>query len=67
MRIISKSRTHFYGTHKGHTINIEKESDGTFYIIVKDERGSYAYDGWAPNDVRTMAQAKREAIRGACL
>lgn len=67
MRILSKSRNHFRGTHKGHTIEIQKEPDGRFYIIVKDFGGSYAYDGWAPNDVRTMPAAKREAIKGACL
>jgi hypothetical protein len=67
MRIISKSRKHFSGTHKGHTIEIDKEPDGRFYIIVKDAGGSYAYDGWAPEEIRTMAEAKREAIKGrAC-
>jgi len=67
MRIVSKSRTHFHGTHKGHSIEIERERDGRFYIIVKSFSGSYAYDGWAPETVTTMAAAKREAIRGACL
>lgn len=66
MRIISKSRTHFHGTHKGHTIEIEREPDGRFYIRVFSDHG-YAYNGWAPEDCRTMADAKREAIRGACL
>lgn len=67
MRIISQSRKFFYGTHKGHTIEIERERDGRFYIIVKDASGSYAYDGWAPEEVTTIAQAKKEAIKGACL
>lgn len=67
MRIISKSRSHFHGTHKRHTIEIQKEPDGRFYIIVKNFDGSNAYDGWAPDDVRTMPAAKREAIKGACL
>lgn len=68
MRIISKSRTHFSGTHKGHEIEIDRESDGRFYIVVKClKSGLYAYDGWAPDEVRTMPAAKREALRGACL
>ncbi len=67
MRIISKSRKHFHGTHKGHEINIDRESDGRFYIIVKDFDGGYAYDGWTPGDVHTMPEAKREAIKGAML
>lgn len=67
MRIISKSRGSFTGTHKGHTIEIQKEPDGRFYIIVTDFAGLYAYDGWAPDEIRTMPAAKREAIKGACL
>lgn len=68
MRIVSKSRHHFSGTHKGHEINIEREPDGGFYIIVRElGSGMAAYDGWAPVSIRTMAAAKREAIRGACL
>ncbi|ODU81653.1 hypothetical protein [Novosphingobium sp. SCN 63-17] len=66
MRTISKFRRHFHGTHKGNTVEIEKEPDGRFYIRVFNDYG-YAYDGWAPVEVRTMPQAKREAIRGACL
>lgn len=67
MRIISKSRTHFRGTHKRHSIEIERERDGRFYIIVTAFSGAHAYDGWAPATITTMAAAKREAIRGACL
>lgn len=67
MRIVSKSRKHFSGTHKGASIEIEKEPDGKFYIIVRSKDGSAMYDGWAPETVRTMTEAKRESIRGACL
>lgn len=67
MRILSKSSKHFRGTHKGATIEIEKERDGRFYIIVTWKDGSTMYDGWAPDHVCTMSEAKREAIRGACL
>lgn len=67
MRIISKSRGHFYGTHKGCEIEITKQDDGTYYILVTGKDGCHRYNGWAPDSVRTMPQAKREAIRGACL
>lgn len=67
MRIQSKSRNHFYATHKGHDIQIDKQDDGRFYIIVTDEGGSYAYDGWAPENVESMTEAKKEALKGARL
>lgn len=67
MRIKSKSRKHFWATHKGHDIQIEKEPDGRFYIMVRAPCGMYAYDGWAPENVNTMKEAKREALRGSCL
>jgi hypothetical protein len=66
MRIISKSRNHFRGTHKGHTVEIEREGPSRFYIRVYSGFG-YAYDGYAPADITTMVAAKREALRGhAC-
>lgn len=67
MRIISRSRKHFYGTHKSATLNIEREADGRFYIIVTYRDGGTLYDGWAPDHVRTMKAAKAEALRGSCL
>ena len=75
MRTISKSRNHFHGTHKGYEIEIEREKPrpeqdekGHFYIRVwKTESGMHAYDGWSPVGVTTLAEAKREALYGACL
>lgn len=67
MRTKSKSRKHFHGTHKGCEIFIDRETDGTFYIIVKAKDGCNIYDGWAPRDVTTMRQAKAEALYGSCL
>lgn len=67
MRIICQDWRTFRGTHKGATLEIEREPDGRFYIIVTDRDGSYRYDGWAPESVRTMREAKAEALRGACL
>lgn len=67
MRIISKDRNHFYGTHKGADIYIEREDDGRFYIRVRWKDGGLMYDGWAPPEVTTMRAAKAEARRGAML
>lgn len=67
MRIERQSARHFYGTHKGAQIQIDREPDGSFYILVWGPSGGTLYDGWAPRDVETMAQAKRQAVKGACL
>ena len=67
MRIIKQSAREFVGTHKGHRIEIEREPEGTFYIIVTGPDGTHAYDGWAPRSVETMAEAKREARKGAMI
>ncbi len=67
MRIKESRRGFFSGTHKQHTIEINREPDGRFYILVKHFEGGYAYDGWAPEDVRTMKAAKKEALKGAMI
>ncbi|BCW88033.1 hypothetical protein sos41_11710 [Alphaproteobacteria bacterium SO-S41] len=70
MRTIEKGRGYFRGTHKGATIEIERDMTHhrrAFYIIVRWTDGGALYDGWAPESVRTMAQAKREARAGAML
>ena len=67
MRIKSRDRRHFQGSHKGCDIEIERELDGRFYIIVTHSDGGHLYNGWAPEGVRTMAAAKREALYGSCL
>ncbi|WP_312066057.1 hypothetical protein [Brevundimonas sp.] len=72
MRILEKSRGYFRGTHKGCTIEIERDRTASsfrhkFYITVQGSDGCYRYDGWSPEGVETMAEAKREAIKGACL
>lgn len=72
MRIIEKTRTSFRGTHKGATIEIERDPmpgnpERKFYIIVRWKDGGYLYQGWSPEGVNTMAEAKRDAIKGACL
>lgn len=70
MRIIEKGRGFFRGTHRGADIEIERDHDfpgRKFYIRVRHANGGMMYDGYSPEGVETMAVAKREAIRGACL
>ncbi|MCA1490149.1 hypothetical protein I6F11_04345 [Ensifer sp. NBAIM29] len=70
MRILENRRGYFRGTHKGAEIEIERDHDipdRKFYIRVRWKDGSYMYDAYSPEAVTTMAEAKREAIRGACL
>lgn len=72
MRVLEKHRGYFRGTHKGGEIEIERDPcpgdpDRKFYIRVRWKDGCMIYDGWSPAGIDTMAQAKREAIRGACL
>ena len=69
MRILEQRRGYFRGTHKGCTIEIERDRDHhaqAYYITVEAADGGKLYDGWAPNDVRTIAEAKLEAFYG-CL
>lgn len=74
MRIEESRRGYFRGTHKGAQIEIERDPcpgapDRKFYIRVRAQNGSggHLYDGWSPEGVNTMAEAKRDAIKGACL
>lgn len=70
MRIIEKRRGYFLGTHKGAEIEIERDRGcfrHRFYIRVRAPDGGHLYDGYSPEGVNTMAQAKREALRGARL
>ena len=68
MRTIEQRRGYFRGTHKGCAIEIERDPQHhatAFYITVTAPDGSHLYDGWAPVDVRTIPDAKREALYGA--
>lgn len=70
MRILEQRRGYFRGTHKGCSIEIERDRqcpDRRFYITVTAADGGHLYDGWAPAEITTVADAKREALRGACL
>lgn len=68
MRILEQRRGYFRGTHKGCFIEIERDRDvpnSHFYIRVQAANGGHLYDGWSPEGVTTIAQAKREALIGA--
>jgi hypothetical protein len=75
MRITEQTAKRFRGTHKGCDIAIDLDEDtdedefghGLFYIRVNVHEGGYLYDGWAPESVTTIEEAKREALAGACL
>ena len=70
MRILEQRSAYFRGTHKGAEIEIERDRDlanRKFYIRVRAKDGGYLYDGYSPEGITTIDQAKREAIRGACL
>ncbi|WP_159953152.1 hypothetical protein [Rhizobium sp. 18065] len=70
MRVQQQSHTYFHGTHKGATIEIERVHDfhdHHFYIRVRWKDGGHLYDGYSPAGITTMAEAKRDAVRGACL
>lgn len=71
MRVRTETAAAFYGTHRGCTVQIDREPDGSmrgrYYIIIKTEGGGVLYDGWAPAHTVTMRDAKREALRGAGL
>ncbi len=73
MRIIKQTRDCFEGTHKGCLVVIERETGpglwSEWYITVRTEGGcgGALYDGWAPERVRTLAEAKREALVGSRL
>lgn len=72
MRVLEKRRGHFSGTHKGADIEINRDPcpgapERKFYIQVRAKSGGLLYDGWSPEGVNTIAEAKREAIKGAQL
>lgn len=68
MRILEQRRGYFRGTHKGCTIEIERDRHhpaNAFYITVTAPDGCHLYDGWAPAEITTIPAAKREAMYGA--
>jgi len=62
----------FYGVYKGHTIEItQSQGDEVyqdmpkFYIVVIAPDGGSCYEAYAPEEVETLEQAVKEAIRGS--
>lgn len=61
-----KTPDRFIGQYKQHDIDIKREDDGCFYIIVRSPEGSYCYDGWwKPYWKATINEAIHEALVGA--
>lgn len=63
--ISHKNSKELWATYKNHyEIEILKEDDGGFFIIVQGDEG-YLYDGyWGDND-NTFDEALKEALRGS--
>lgn len=57
----------FWGRYKGHDMFIQEWADGRYYIDVRDDDGSFGYDGWwsPPIGMASMDYAILEAIDGA--
>lgn len=58
-----------YSECDGYDYQIERDSnDDDWYIQVRPSDSGYVYDGWWRDSAhRTMEEAVREAIRGACI
>jgi hypothetical protein len=67
--IYHKVPSSFHGSYRGSTIeiksNLHSDDAGLFYITVTAPDGTYSYDGWSPEEVRTINQAVLEALKGA--
>ena len=63
-----RNKDEFYGQYKDHEINVERQHDGRFYILVKNDVG-YLYDGWmkASDADTTIEAAVEDAMIGSGL
>ena len=72
-RVIKKTANNCEAYLKGFYIQIDREPDSRFYIIVQSPDGGNLYDGWWPNELDwvgekpTMKEAISEAISGSQL
>lgn len=80
-KTFTETETSFEGEYKGYRIEIELEEierftgyddaepEHRFYIRVFNNEISFGtlYDGYAPEEIETMKEAKAEALRGSML
>lgn len=66
-RVVKKSSLHFIGYYKDWSIEIQREPDGQFYIMVTHPSHGIGYDGWWGSELNGMDEAIQEAFRGAML
>ena len=80
-KTFKETDTYFHGQYKGYNIEIQLEEieppigydydepETRFYIHVQNPEVSFGtlYEGYAPEEVETMRQAKSEALRGSML
>ena len=66
VKALIRTDDHFYGTYRKHEIQIDREPNGSFYIIVRSPSGSCCYDGWRKGSL-DMSAAITQALVGSCL
>jgi hypothetical protein len=70
MRSIERRKGYFVGMHNRAKVEIERifsVPGRNFLISVRFENGAKLFEGYSSPGVTTMEDAKREAIREACL
>jgi len=66
-RVVKKTPKHVVGYYQGHSIEIQREPGGQFYIMVTHPAEGTSYDGWWGSEVNGMDEAIQEAFRGSKL
>jgi hypothetical protein len=66
LKTLEKSDTHFVGDYKDWRIDINREEDDEWYIMVFGDKG-YAYDGYWRDYTNDINAAILKALRGSLL